>query len=406
MAGQNNIHLPLKTNMGESMFKPQWLSRKQKSYSAMVLTLLTGITLLFTPFEVTAEKATEASIKRIEEGLDSSAITSLDDLANRLHSEQNMFRMIMPPNADFTLRQPCGMVVFNPKAFPDTFTTGLIGETIYGSPVYSLILIEDPVTRETVIANSDGKEIAAVKPNADYDPYWFLEMQYPDLYSGLYSEKEILELKDACDPSHIQITLTLLPADFVKTYARAVAEEQTKMTAEQAAAELKNPKLKKGGGMMMRYQSSGMTNLELVAIERATNGMKLTLAYPDGFTNHVDFFTCPELVGFWWDLATDATNVSSSTNFITWVDTNAFTQGVRFYNAGNADLDSDGDGIADAREKLMYHTNSSTNDTDGDGLHDDYEIFTSHTDPNNNDTNKPNAWITFPSEGTVEVWEP
>ena len=211
-------------------------------------------------------------------------------------------------------------------------------------------------------------------------------------------------MQDEYDPSHIQITLTLLPADFVKTYARAVGEEKARLAEEQAAAELKDPKLENGA--MMRYQSTGMTNLEIVAFSVVTNGLKLTLAYPNEFTNHVDFFTCPELIAGWWDLAVSATNVSTSTNFIEWVDVNSSANPRRFYNAGDADLDSDGDTLTDAREKLMYHTNSSTNDTDGDGLHDDYELFTSHTDPNIGDTNKPNVWIYSPVNESRKVWLP
>jgi hypothetical protein len=51
-----------------------------------------------------------------------------------------------------------------------------------------LIIVEDPTTREIVIANSDGREIAAITPEEDYNPYWHLEMMHPDLYSGLYSQ--------------------------------------------------------------------------------------------------------------------------------------------------------------------------------------------------------------------------
>ena len=251
----------------------------------------------------------------------------------------------------------------------------------------------------------DGKEIAAVKPAADYNPWWYLERQYPDIDSGLYRESIIKELEDSCDPSHIQITLTLLPVDFVKTYSKAVADAQAKLAAEQAALALNAPKSKSGGGMM-RYQSSGMTNLEMVGIERATNGMKLTLAYPDLFTNRVDFFTCPVLIANWWDLAVNATNVNSSTNFITWVDTNASPQVLRFYSAGNADWDSDSDGIPDAREMLMFHTSPTNWDSDNDGLSDSNELFSIHTDPNNNDTNKPNVWISYPATNTGEVWDP
>ena len=380
------------------------LRREKKLFTAIGLVGLAGIILFCSSVDVLADKSTAEAIKRVEDGLASRTVSSIEELAQRLRSEQAVYRMLMPPSAHFTLRQPCGMMVFDPAAFPEAFTSALIGETIYESPVYTIILIEDPVTREVVIANVDGKEIAAVEPEADYNPWWYLERQYPGVYSGLYSEKEIWGLQDEYDPSHIQITLTLLPADFVKTYARAVGEERVRLADEQAAAELKNPKLKKG--VMMRYQSTGMTNLEIVALAMVTNGMKLTLAYPDDFTNRVDFFTCPELIAGWWDLAVNATNVSISTNFIEWVDVNSSAHPFRFYNAGNADLDSDGDTLTDAREKLMYHTNSSTNDTDGDGLHDDYELFTSFTDPNIGDTNKPDAWIYCPVNESRKVWLP
>jgi hypothetical protein len=235
-----------------------------------VLAGLVGIVLFHSPADVLAGKARIESIKRIEEGLESSTVRSITNLADRLRCEQNMFRILMPPDAEFTLRQPCGMVVFDPKSFPDTFTSALIGETTYGSPVYSLIIAEDPTTREIVIANSDGAEIAAVIPASDYNPYWYLEMMHPDLYSGLYSQSEINELKNSCDPAHIQITLTLLPADYVTTYAKALADEQATEAEEQAAVTEKSLKSKSAGGMM-RYQSTGMTNLELVAIERDTS---------------------------------------------------------------------------------------------------------------------------------------
>ena len=377
------------------MIKP---NRKIRSLSATVLTGLAGIVLSYSPPDAKADIATAAAITRTEDGLASSTVTSIYDLAARLRSEQSRWLAIMPPGAGFTLRQACGMVVFDPKAFPDSFTSGLIGEKIYDSPVYSIILVEDPDTRETVIANADDKVIAVIKPEEGYNPYWYLEMQYPDLYSGLYSDAVIKELIDACDPSHIQITLNLLPADFVKTYAKAVVEAK-------AALALNASKSKTGGGML-RYQSSGMTNLEIVGIERATNGTRVTLAYPDNYTNRVDFFTCPDLIANWWDLAVSATNVNSSTNFITWVDVNVSAQAVRFYNFANADQDLDFDGIPDGREMLMYHTSSTNWDSDYDGLSDSNEVFSLHTDPNNPKTNKPDVWIFYPTNESRKVWIP
>jgi len=370
----------------------------------MMLAGLIGITLLYSPPDVLAVKTTAEIVKRSEDTLEASMVSTVEDLVGKLRFEQDMFIFIMPPGGEGTLKQTGGMVAFDPKAFPDTFTSGLIGEMIYDSPVYTITLIEDPTTHETVISNADGKEIAIVKPEAGYNPWWCLEMKYPDLYSGLYSENEIKRLQDEYDPTRIQITLTLIPKDFINTYSKALAEEQVRLAEEQVALALKTPKSKFGGGMMM-YQGTGMTNFFL-DITQSTGGIKVTFAYPDDYTNKVDFFTCPDLIAGWWDLAVSATNVSTSTNFIEWVDVNSSAHSPRFYQAGNSDLDTDGDGISDAREKYLYHTNAYTNDTDGDGLSDYYEIFTSHTDPNNPKTNKPNVCISYPASESRKVWLP
>ena len=49
-------------------------------------------------------------------------------------------------------------------------------------------------------------------------------------------------------------------------------------------------------------------------------------------------------------------------------------------------VDSDGDGLTDGDEVLIYRTDPLKKDTDGDGLNDKDEIFTYKTDPRNQDT--------------------
>lgn len=50
--------------------------------------------------------------------------------------------------------------------------------------------------------------------------------------------------------------------------------------------------------------------------------------------------------------------------------------------------DTDGDGLKDGDEVLIYSTNPRNPDSDGDGLNDYQEIFTHRTDPNNPDTDR------------------
>ena len=61
-----------------------------------------------------------------------------------------------------------------------------------------------------------------------------------------------------------------------------------------------------------------------------------------------------------------------------------FGLGVSYYIFGN--LDQDHDGLTDAEERDIYHTNPLNPDTDGDGLNDYDEVRVYHTDPLKADT--------------------
>jgi hypothetical protein len=104
-----------------------------------------------------------------------------------------------------------------------------------------------------------------------------------------------------------------------------------------------------------------MTNIEIAA------------HIPDGFTNRLDVFTSTNLLDFWWIPA--ATNLSTEgTNTVDWTYEMTDEMGPIFFAIGNADMDSDGDAIVDAREKFVYHTSPTNADTDGDGASDGDEV--------------------------------
>ena len=94
---------------------------------------------------------------------------------------------------------------------------------------------------------------------------------------------------------------------------------------------------------------------------------------PQGFTNRLELFTCTNLGDSQWTLV--ATNLSAAgADSIAWTDTDWTGNGIRYYRAGNADMDSDGDGLSDAEEKFIYHTDPNNADTDGDGMPDGWEV--------------------------------
>ena len=111
-----------------------------------------------------------------------------------------------------------------------------------------------------------------------------------------------------------------------------------------------------GSEMLLLMGGESDSNIVITAIE--PNEPTLTLAYPVDFTNRLDIFTCIDLLPHTWTFAArDLT--TEGTNPLVWAETNQWLQGVsdfRLYTAGNADLDSDGDGYADAREQMVYLT--------------------------------------------------
>jgi hypothetical protein len=152
-----------------------------------------------------------------------------------------------------------------------------------------------------------------------------------------------------------------------------------------------------GGGMRMMGMEETSNHLWL-SIQGPAQGMtniEVTTHIPDGFTNRLEMFTCTNLIEFWWTLA--ATNLSTEgMNIVCWTDNPPDEVECRYYAVGNADVDSDVDGLTDAREKFLYHTDPNLEDTDGDGLPDGVDAF-----PLVYDTSLPAFTITYPTNGMV-----
>ena len=67
----------------------------------------------------------------------------------------------------------------------------------------------------------------------------------------------------------------------------------------------------------------------------------------------------------------------------------------QYFKAARADMDSDGDGIPDGREMLVFGTDPGLADSDDDGLTDKTELYQFETDPHNADVDNdsiPDGW--------------
>lgn len=364
------------------------------------LLLITAACLIaFIAIEAKTESESSKSIfdKELYEYLMDNRLASLEDIADSYEIERYFYLPIAPPDPDLYLQQSSegGLNVFNPKNFPEEFIKGLIPEE--GSiPVYPITVFEDKATRNRVVLNANKETIAIIPAPSDYDPLYYIKEEFPSLWN--------IEswIRDSYDPARIIIHYRLIQEKDVLTYLVKTAIE-----AEQAE---KLRKEKDSGGIiiMKAYSGPPLTNIQITAMERTTNTMQITVAYPyPDFTNKLEMFGCTNLTKYWWT-PLGTTNVSASTNWVEWSDTSFSnnTTYLRFYRAGNADLDSDSDGLTDAREMMMYHSSPTNTDTDGDGLSDYNEVINLNTDPSNPDTNKPNAIILIPSNNYSWVWMP
>ncbi len=312
----------------------------------------------------------------------SAQVSDIHGLEQFFFDQQDVFLPIVPPDPDFTLRQTASQALpFDPKSFPAEFVESLTLEYENSVPVYPVTILEDPISRETVFLNVDGKKIYSLPPVTGYDPFVYLKWLMPGLYSGAYSPDEVYLWQKLYDPARVQVSVKLLPLEYVEPYLYAQAK-----IAEAAAEEAE----KSGGGGEMLLMGSEETSLvyfvrftNYIRAGNSTLKMYLRCETPTNLTNTValDIFSCTNLPPFGWNV--EATNLSGTivtgaTRIydFTWTDTNAYPNGLHnrayTYGAGDSFWERDGDGLTDAREFFLYHTDYSTNDTDGDGLVDGY----------------------------------
>jgi hypothetical protein len=101
--------------------------------------------------------------------------------------------------------------------------------------------------------------------------------------------------------------------------------------------------------------------------------VELELSWPSNFTHEVDVYFCDDLRAHQWEffVAGEATDGLEAL-IVTDLDSTNRTAG--FYRPGDATLDTDGDLLADDRERFIYKTDAELFDTDGDTAPDGWEL--------------------------------
>jgi hypothetical protein len=344
----------LNTFSGEARTAMKTLLRSRYTWLAALAAVILGASLLLAQV-FTADEAAATFDEDLYEEYKSHEVTTLAELAQDFEWQQTLWMPLAPPSTEFwgwTQEASPLPMPFDPANFPEDFVANLVPAYRDGVVVYQVTAWEDENTRDRVFYNAEGKEIGRVSPPQGYDPRWCLYDMYPNMNTRAWSTEYVNWLALLYEPSHLLIRYDLiLDEDLIKWIL--VQSIQAALRAEQGNG---------GGMMMMDWGGGSVTNIQFVEIQKATNNcVTVKIAYPDGFTNRLDIFTCDGgtgLIDFWWELGVN-TNVNASTNWISWTDPESSNSHVtvRFYAAANADVDSDSDGYSDGREHFIYHTN-------------------------------------------------
>ena len=317
---------------------------QKRNVFGLLLVVLCGLVVVV----FSKQSATPAVDTNAYQEVMSAQVADVYDLEQYFVDRQYTFLPIVPPDPNFTLVQSDGQVLpFNWKAFPAEFKN-LVPKYENSVPVYPLTIFEDPATREVVFLNADGDEIYSIPPATDYNPYAYAESLSLSALRSLY------------DPARIRIETRLIPQEYVEDYLYVKDRITAALSAE--ASLLSEEGI---GGMMLLRSGDADSNIVFEAMARTNTGLRMRIGYPDGFTNRLDVFTCNDLMQYVWVFATKGLS-TSGTNEIAWVDTNYWVSigpSVRFYSAGNADLDTDHDGYSDASEIMVYRTDHTASNS-------------------------------------------
>ena len=299
-------------------------------------------------------------------------VLDLEDLAEGAEIQRQRFNRMTPPGVSWVQPMFPPVAPFDADYFDDLFLSELLGEDKNSVAVFPLSLALDPQTRETLVYNADGLLIAVVPA----DPV-------------------VREWREDADPARVTLQLDLLPMEDVEPYLyteRRIAEYNEAQTAEAT----------KAGGTATR--GLGSNEFGIAGIQRMSNGnMQITVSngldsaevfaytvwhtssvsvvvwtneYDEVLTNsHTAWHpTAPAFDGIESEWECLTTNLALVDGVGVFEDTAIPPHArLRFYAVANP-VDSDGDGLSDAAERLVHKTDPHNPDTDGDGVSDGVEV--------------------------------
>lgn len=361
----------------------------------MRLVLLTLSVLAF--WDLTVKASNSLSFCELDETIASInqkaevVITSIEQADTLVREAQERFWQLFPPAEDWLYVHTDRSVrpVVWSSGWPEVFRKQMYADmkTVNGNlyPIYTVWAEADRITGDLTYFNMYGHPVWTSPAPSGYTPLSPVLERY-----GVESVYDLSEQQRQFSASNIGLEIQVIPDVFVESYQKDVVLEKQTVSLFAEPMEV-TPML-----MMM---SLPVTNLQ-VAIYDTTNGtIEVELGWPSGFSNALEIFATTNLVSGYWGLVKESITTTNASNFV-WEDAGSTNHTQRFYQSGDADLDSDSDGLADAREILMYGSDPRNAHSDADGVADATEI-SNRTDPMNDDDSAPLITIVTPSSTIV-----
>jgi len=225
-----------------------------------------------------------------------------------------------------------------------------------------ILIYEDMAKEEILVLREPLKEGADYQEEIVYSSPKWPEVQEGEDYA-IYLWRELSKRRIAW-----QVTLN-----------------SSELAAKEADSDLASESASSDSRMTLLFEEEWTNHLWLF-VYGPSDGLTNVIVevhIPDGFTNLVEIYSITNLLDFPWSLA--VSNLpTAGTNSISWEEPDFENLEKCFYVVGNVGVDSDEDGLPDAREKFLYGSDPDVWDTDGDGVGDGDEIAngTNPNDPN------------------------
>jgi len=241
------------------------------------------------------------------------------------------------------------------SGFGTNFLNSLVPETNGSVVSYAVLVTETNSTpRYRCYFNATNGLVHTTAVSIAGYPNDWIEDVYGDP-PGWLSGDDIDDWYEERDPSRQRIRCLLISTNSVSNHLARMTNAVPAWT---------------GGGTNQNLLDLYSNDIAFVQIDNATAGTELYVHAPTNVTV-VDIYKSTNLLAILgWTLPA---TLDFTTDPLLWVyggpESNAF------FAAGDPAVDTDGDGLADSREKRLFGTSASLADTDGDGVSDGLEIL-------------------------------